>query len=414
MINIYNVFPRYVKNNEEMYEMIHGAKVMGFDAVYFNPFFETGESKNIYAIANYYRFDQLSFDSGPSMDTQIKDWVSVCNKNGMRPIVDLVVNHTAADSELVKSHPDFYCYENGRVKTPTGRDIGKTLIWYDCAQLDYNNIKSGLWDYMLDVCRYYIKLGFRGFRCDAADQVNPAFWIWLLREIKKTDQDIIFIGEAYLCPENTRIGLAYAGFDYLYNSSKWWDYKADWLSAEQEVFSKYIKSISFPENHDSIRLMSETCGNVSFFLMRLYFTAFWSYGFEITIGMEYGECVQLDNVKTQRNLRFREDTSDRYHFTRHIEEAIKVRKQVMGGQGRESRDCRRETVQKDNFVRVFFEQMEYGFEMDFCNMSFTVRMQYDASNVKIWKFDCIHPKPSVSVHRQVISEWFLSKGEIKK
>ena len=406
MINIYNVFPRYVKNNKEMYEMIVGAKDMGFDSVYFNPFFRTGESKNIYAIADYYQFDELSFDNDKNMDMQVKEWITVCNKNGMRPIVDLVVNHTAVDSELVKIHPDFYCYENSRIKTPTGRDIGKTLIWHDSAQLDYTNIQSGLWDYMLDVCKFYIQLGFRGFRCDAADQINLAFWMWLVREIKKIDEDILFIGEAYLCPENTRIGLAYAGFDYLYNSSKWWDYKSEWLLAEQELFSKYIKSISFPDNHDSIRLMSETCGNMALFLMRLYFTAFWSYGFEITIGMEFGEFVQLDNVETQRSLCFSENRTDRYNFTRHIKEIIKVRKEVMEGQNWETKDCARKTDVKDSFVRVYFENMKYGFEMDFSNMSFTVRKQYDENNVRMWEFNCINPEPSISFGYEVISERF--------
>lgn len=396
MINIYNIFPRYAKNNKEMYEMIKGAKRMGFDSVYFNPFFRTGESKNIYAITNYYQFDELSFDNDKNMDMQLKDWITECDRNEMRPIVDLVINHTAVDSDLVKTHPDFYCYENGRVKTPTGRDIGTTLIWHDSAQLDYTNIRSGLWDYMLEVCKYYIKLGFRGFRCDAADQINLAFWIWIIREVKKIDQDIIFIGEAYLCPENTRIGLAYAGFDYLYNSSKWWDYESEWLSAEQEVFSKYIKSISFPENHDSNRLMSETCENTVSFLMRVYFTALWSYGFEITAGMEFGEIVRLDNVKTRRNLCLSDSRFGRYNFTRHIEEIIKVRKEVMEGQKGEGRDCIRKINFTDNLVSVSFENRKYGFEMDFDSMSFTVRKQYDENTGRVWKFDCVNPEPLIS------------------
>lgn len=323
-INIYNIFPRAVENNKALFSSIERARYMGFDTIYFNPFFKTGKSGSIYSIADYYSFDRSAFDEDKEPEQQVKDITAICNKNRLRPIIDLVINHTSIDSELVKNKPEFYCYENGKIKLASGRDTEQRIIWYDSAQLDYYNIQSGLWEYILDVCKYYISLGFRGFRCDAADQVNLAFWIWLIREVKKAEPDILFIGEAYLCPMNTRIGLAYAGFDYIYNSAKWWDYKSDWLLNEYNSTCKYIDSISFPDNHDTRRLMDETAGNVRHFLKHLYFTAFWSQGFEITMGTEFGACKQLDCVKTRRC----HQEAQQYDFTEHIKEAIEIRSLV--------------------------------------------------------------------------------------
>ena len=85
---------------------------------------------------------------------------------------------------------------------------------------------------MLRLCKYYIDLGFRGFRCDAADQVPSNFWAWLILKIRSIDSGVIFIGEAFLCSLSTRKNLATAGFNYIYNSAKWWDYKSDWLLNE--------------------------------------------------------------------------------------------------------------------------------------------------------------------------------------
>jgi len=321
-INIYNIFLRSVENNKSLQLTIERAKDMGFDTIYFNPFFKTGKSKSIYSITDYYNFDFLSFDKNAEPKQQVKEIVALCNKNNLRPIIDLVINHTAIDSELIKSNPNFYCYANGNIKIASGRDIGKTVIWHDLAQLDYNNLQSGLWDYMLGVCNYYVSLGFRGFRCDASDQVASTFWTWLISKIKSTDPDILFIGEAFLCSTKVRIDLAYAGFDYIYNSAKWWDYKSDWLLEEYNSTYQYISTISFPDNHDTQRLMKEVEGNTRLFLQHLYFTAFWSQGFQITAGTEFGVCEQLNCVTTRRS----HQEITQYDFTKHIKELLKVRK----------------------------------------------------------------------------------------
>lgn len=386
-INIYNVFLRSVENGKLLQLTIERAKHMGFDAIYFNPFFKTGESKSIYSIADYYSFDELSFDKGAEPEQQVKDIIALCNKNSLRPIIDLVINHTAIDSELIKSNPDFYCYENGNVKLASGRDASQCVVWKDLGQLDYGNPQSGLWDYMLKVCNYYISLGFRGFRCDAADQVAPEFWTWLIHELRKTDYDILFIGEAFLCSTDTRIDLAYTGFEYIYNSAKWWDYKSEWLLNEYNSTCKHIPSISFPDNHDTRRLMDEVDGDVKLFLQRLYFTAFWSQGFEITVGTEFGAYNQLNCVTTRRS----HQEERQFDFTEHIKEALKIRRSVFT------------RYDSNELQQIFYKEDSIQIAKGACG--FTVNFRTNEVNVwehltdysNVYTFNCIDSKSKACV-----------------
>lgn len=384
-INIYNIFLRSVESGRALYAAIERAKYMGFDTIYFNPCFKTGKSQSIYSIADYYGFDPLSFDEGEVPEHQIKDVIALCSSYGLCPVMDLVINHTAIDSELIDSNPDFYCYENGKVKLASGRDTAQRIMWYDLAQLNYNNIQSGLWDYMLNVCKYYISLGFRGFRCDAADQVSLAFWVWLIREIKKTESDILFIGEAYLCSTNTRIGLAYAGFDYVYNSSKWWDYRSDWLIHEYNSTCRYFPSISFPDNHDTCRLMEEIGHDTRGFLQRIYFSAFWSQGFQITAGTEFGATKQLNCITTRRSCK----EMEQYDFTEHIKEMIKMRAYLFAGNdGNEPQ----QVLFKEDTVLIL--KNTFGFIMDFRKSEFALR-EFLPDHNNVFTFNCRDAMPDV-------------------
>ena len=58
-------------------------------------------------------------------------------------------------------------------------------------------------------------------------------------------------------PLSAEIGLAEAGFDYLYNSVKWWDFESPWLLEQYEAYRHIAPSIGFPESHDTKRLVTE-------------------------------------------------------------------------------------------------------------------------------------------------------------
>ena len=82
-------------------------------------------------------------------------------------------------------------------------------------------------------------------------------WRTLIAAGRKDSDDVLFVAENLGSLQEETLALRGAGFDYLFNSSKWWDFRADWLLDQYEQFRSIAPSISFPETHDTDRLINE-------------------------------------------------------------------------------------------------------------------------------------------------------------
>lgn len=289
---IYNLFPLLAGTFNQWEGHMSRAKDMGFNWIFINPVQEPGASGSIYAIGDYYKFNPVLCDSGTgrSPEAQVREMVKGAEKKGLKLMIDLVINHCSIDSPLLKEHPEWFEHdENGEVVHPWADEDGKKVIWGDLARFDYKKGKNtGLIEYFLKFLRYLIDLGFRGFRCDAAYQVPPGVWERLIHEIKKERQDVMFLAETLGCTLKETNRTAKAGFDFIFNSSKWWDFKSPWLMNQYNLTRESAPSIGFPESHDTVRLCEELDGNISGLKQRYLFTALFSAGVMITTGFEFG------------------------------------------------------------------------------------------------------------------------------
>jgi starch synthase (maltosyl-transferring) len=89
------------------------------------------------------------------------------------------------------------------------------------------------------------------------------------------------------------LALKQAGFDYFFNSSKWWDFREPWALEQQERFRGIAPSISFPETHDTTRLMADSGGDEQVQRQRYAFAAAFSAGVMMPIGYEFGFRTQV-------------------------------------------------------------------------------------------------------------------------
>ena len=110
------------------------------------------------------------------------------HRRGLRVIIDIVANHTAWDSVLMK-HPEFYKHD------AKGNIISPQPDWSDVAGLDYTN--QQLRAYMLDMLKYWLQeFDLDGFRCDVAGDVPTDFWESARAGLTQIKPDIIMIAEA--------------------------------------------------------------------------------------------------------------------------------------------------------------------------------------------------------------------------
>jgi len=82
-------------------------------------------------------------------------------------------------------------------------------------------------------------------------------WRRLIGAARAVSPDVLFCAETLGAPLEGVLALADAGFDYLFNSVKWWDFESPWLLEQYERFRHIAPSIGFPESHDTERLATE-------------------------------------------------------------------------------------------------------------------------------------------------------------
>lgn len=137
-----------------------------------------------YAVRDYYGINP---DYGSAAD--LKHLVETAHAHGFKILIDMVANHTAWDSVLLR-HPEYYQHDASGHMIPPDPD------WADVAALNYAN--PGLRQYMADVFKYWLReFDLDGFRCDVAFKVPVDFWDDLRRQLGQIKPGILMIAEAH-------------------------------------------------------------------------------------------------------------------------------------------------------------------------------------------------------------------------
>lgn len=337
---IYNLFPRVLGPITTWGDKhLDRIKKMGFDWIYVNPLNYPGFSGSLYSIKDFYRFNPLFAPAGaadPHSWAPLEAFIKQCHEKGLKFMYDLVINHTSIDSPLVEEHRDWYVIKSVVVRKSDGKvikqcpidepanerhfneknytieervahpcaidpdDSRKVTIWGDLAEINNKSSpdKENLLKYWLDLVSFYIDMGMDGFRCDAAYKVPAETWKAIITMARKKKTGMVFAAETLGCTLDQLKETVSAGFDYIYSSSKYWDFTAAWCPEQYESFRAAAPSISFPESHDTPRLAQETNRRDDVQRFRYLFAAFFSSGVMMPIGYEFGFTRPLNVVSS--------------------------------------------------------------------------------------------------------------------
>jgi starch synthase (maltosyl-transferring) len=299
---IYNLFPLLAGDISAWRRELPHIAGMGFNWVWVNPFHYPGFSGSLYAVKDYFRLNPIFRNGADKSDDELlTEFVAAANRHGLQVMMDLVVNHTSKDSELVAHHPEWFARgDGGDLVSPKAIDpanASNVTTWGDLAEIDWERpeVRDSAGAFFSRVAQHYLQLGFRGFRCDAAYKVPSEAWERLITAARSTAPDAIFAAETLGAPLQAVRQLAPAGFDYFFNSVKWWDWKSLWLLEQYETFRHIAPSIGFPESHDTERLG----GSEAEYRRAYAFAATFSAGVMMPMGFETGAAKRLDVVGTR-------------------------------------------------------------------------------------------------------------------
>ncbi|WP_295540096.1 alpha-amylase family glycosyl hydrolase [uncultured Thiohalocapsa sp.] len=312
---IYNLFPTLLGPVPNWHQRLPAIADMGFDWIFLNPVQLPGASGSLYSIKDPERLNPAlrpagqGADSGPGTppmddDRLLRAFCAAAQAHGIRVMLDLVINHSARDSVLVDAHPAWFARDaHGHVRSPFVRDLDdgdKVTVWEDLAELDYSErpARDAMLRFWEQQIGHYLGLGFAGFRCDAAYKLPADVWRRLIGSARRQDPQACFFAETLGAPQEAVEQLRGAGFDYLFNSAKWWDFRAGWLLDQYQRFRGLAPSVAFPESHDTERLAAESGGSARESRFKYLFAAVFSAGVMMPIGYELGFRRALHVVQT--------------------------------------------------------------------------------------------------------------------
>jgi cyclomaltodextrinase len=188
----YEIFPRAFSaagNLDGVTARLDELKDLGVTILWTMPIHPIGEKLrkgqfgSPYSVKDYYAVD-------PHYGTvdDYKRLVAQAHQRHLKVIMDLVANHTAWDSVLMR-HPEYYKQDaQGKVTPPIPQ-------WTDVAGLNFANPQ--LREYMITMMKYWVQTcDVDGFRCDVASMVPTDFWAAARAALESVKPDIILLAEA--------------------------------------------------------------------------------------------------------------------------------------------------------------------------------------------------------------------------
>ncbi|GAA1153603.1 alpha-1,4-glucan--maltose-1-phosphate maltosyltransferase [Nocardioides aquiterrae] len=155
---------------------------------------------------------------------------------GLEVALDLALQ-AAPDHPWVTSHPEWF---TTRADGTIAYAENPPKKYQDIYPVNFDNDPTGISQEVLRTVRLWMSHGVRVFRVDNPHTKPVAFWEWLLKEVRRTDPDVIFLSEAFTRPAMMH-ALGAVGFHQSYTYFTW-------RTAKWEL-EEYLLEVSHESDH---------------------------------------------------------------------------------------------------------------------------------------------------------------------
>lgn len=155
---------------------------------------------------------------------------------GLEVALDLALQ-AAPDHPWVKAHPEWF---TTRADGTIAYAENPPKKYQDIYPINFDNDPTGIAQEVLRIVRLWMSHGVRVFRVDNPHTKPVVFWEWLLKEVRRTDPDVLFLAEAFTRPAMMH-GLGAIGFHQSYTYFTW-------RTAKWEI-EEYLRELSHETDH---------------------------------------------------------------------------------------------------------------------------------------------------------------------
>ena len=208
---------------------------------------------------------------------------------GMEVALDFALQ-CAPDHPWAKEHPEWF---TTRADGSIAYAENPPKKYQDIYPLNFDNDPEGLYAECLRVVRHWTAHGVRVFRVDNPHTKPLDFWEWLIREVKSTEPDVLFLAEAFTRPammhELARIGFtqSYTYFTWRTGKGELQDYALELVDA-----ADYMRPNFFVNTPDILHA-SLQYGGPPIFKIRAVLAALLSPTYGVYAGYELYEHVAV-------------------------------------------------------------------------------------------------------------------------
>lgn len=301
-MKIYNLFPTLAGTPDRWRDHARRAKALGFDWILLNPFQASGVTGSLYSIRDPYAIHAKLDPDGSGSLAPVFAFVRYAHDIGLLVMTDLVLTRAALDAPSVALHPEWYRREaDGTPGHPAVLEGDRPAqVWRDQIETARagDDVPAGLLAEWTRLVAFLLDGGFDGFKFERPDHLPPVAFAALLSAARRIRPGVALLAETLGLPPEETERIAALGVDRIYNSSKFWDGRCDWCIRQHARTRLLCPSVSFPETHDTNRLMADVNGDVRLVKQRLVLAAFFSASLLVPVGFEYGHRKKLDAMTT--------------------------------------------------------------------------------------------------------------------
>ncbi|WP_341990997.1 maltotransferase domain-containing protein [Azorhizobium sp. AG788] len=308
---LYLVHPLWLGGVDAFAATCDHAAALGFNGILLAPPFATGRAGNIFLTADHDRLN-AAFGSDADAVEGLGLMVSAARSRGLSLYLDLVVDRVAVDGLLPALEASWFLPHAADDAVPDPRRMERRQ---DAAHFDFArpDVAAAVGSYFADLVSQWTAAGIAGFRCDAPHHVPPAVWSEILAVGRLTAPSTTFLAWTPGAPRDALAALRPVGFDAVFSSTAWWDYRKPWLAEEWRDLHPLAAVLGCPEVPFGPRVSVPSLAPAQAQMAHrraLDFSAATGDGLLVSAGFEFGARDPLDPAHgSPADLAFVRDTA---------------------------------------------------------------------------------------------------------
>ena len=242
---IYYVHAAHVGLSTASANLFERCRAMGFDHLGCAPIFAPGDSGDVFLAGDLERAHP-AFDTTMGADDVAAALAAECRNHELKLVVDIVVDRVDPRGSFAATRSDLFSTRSGSELPVDPRSIALRSRAAH-ARRDRPEEAAALAGFWHARLQRLVEAGVAGFRFIGPQALAADLWRGLLGRLKAKAPGLSALAWTPGLKWAEVEALSGAGFDGVFSSAAWWDYRAPWFVEEYDILRRVAPVLGCPE-----------------------------------------------------------------------------------------------------------------------------------------------------------------------